>query len=720
MVLVLATVVGFTFASTLHFDFVNYDDDEVVIENTHVHGLSAENLTWMFTESRAGHYHPLTWLSLALDYQLHGGLRPMGFHLTNLLLHIAAAVGVFLVSRELIRPAANASAAADAESIAARPLAPTDEHTTWGAFIAALLFAVHPLRVESVAWVTERRDVLSGAFLLMAVYFYLAGAKRSSKSAYRTRMAVAWLMFLLSLLSKAWGITLPAVLLILDVFPLRRIRRGPDGRLAADRAVWIEKLAFAVPAMAAGVAAILAQRASGALQPLDSYTPWMRLLQAPYALGFYLAKTLWPAGLVPFYGWPDEMTEMYVPALASAAVLIAAATAIWRSRRRFPALAAAAAAYVVLVSPVLGIAQSGPQLVADRYTYLCVIPLMMLLGGGISRLLTHARRRTLGIAACAAALAITALLVGMTRRQVLIWQDGSTLWAHHVALRPDCPVGHVNYGSALFDEVAAVEDRNDPRRAELLEEAFSHYVRASELRQTYLIAVRGAGRCLMALRRPEEAQAWFQRALELHDDDPVTFIDVADSLAAQGRLDEALEWYHRAADTSGKEAFEARYEAGRRLHEAGRFEEAAAEFEHALQLKQSDATCYQALAESRIALNQDVGAIASLEAAHRLDPDSVAIRARLAFMLASTDQDVLRDPPRALNLAQQAFDQSRAKGVDVYEALAAAHAAQGNVDRAAALLGEILARAPAGASLSWIERLERQRAQYLKGNPLRE
>lgn len=679
----------------------------------------------MFTESRAGHYHPLTWLSLALDYQLYGGLRPMGFHLTNLLLHIATAIGVFLVSRPLIRRCVaksnveRPSAAMELEA-ATQPAAKSEPAATWGALVAALLFAVHPLRVESVAWVTERRDVLSGALLVIAVYFYLTGAERSSNSAYRGRMVVAWLMFLLSLMSKAWGITLPAVLVILDVFPLRRIQRGAGGRIAVDRRVWIEKIAFAVPALAAGIAAILSQRASGALQPLDSYTPWMRFLQAPYALGFYLAKTLWPADLVPFYGWPEDMTGMYVPTLASAALLVAASIVIWRSRRRFPALAAAAIAYVVLVSPVLGIAQSGPQLVADRYTYLCVIPLTILLGGGITQLLAQARRRTLGIAVSAAALAVTALLVGMTRRQVWIWQDGPTLWGHHVALRPDCPIGHVNYGSALFDEAAAVEGGNDPRRAELLEESFGHYVRASELRRSYLIAVRGAGRCLMALRRREEAFAWFQRALELHDDDPVTFIDLADSLAAQGRLDEALMWYRRAADTSGKEAFEARYEAGRRLHEAGRCEEAAAEFEHALQLKSSDATCHQALAETRIALNQDAGAIDHLEAAHRLDPDSVAIRARLAFMLASTDQDALRDPPRALTLAQQAFDQSRARGVDVYEALAAAHAAVGNANRAAALLEEILARAPQGASLKWIDRLKVQRARYLEGNPLRE
>ncbi|MCC7292277.1 MAG: tetratricopeptide repeat protein [Phycisphaerales bacterium] len=703
----------------LHFDFVNYDDDEVVIENTHVHGMSTENLTWMFTGSRAGHYHPLTWLSLALDYQFYGGLRPMGFHLTNLLLHIATAVGVFLVSRELIRRSAAGSNAQPPAAIA-EPSATAEPATTWGALVAALLFAVHPLRVESVAWVTERRDVLSGAFLLLTAYFYISGAERSSKSAYRTRMVVAWMMFLFSLLSKAWGITLPAMLLILDVFPLRRIRRGPDGRILMDRRVWIEKFVFAVPALAAGVAAILAQRASGALQPLDSYTPWMRFLQAIYALGFYLAKTLWPVDLVPFYGWPEDMTEVYAPTLLCAIALGAAAIVIWRSRRRCPAVALAAAVYVVLVSPVLGIAQSGPQLVADRYTYLCIIPLTILIGGGITRLLTQARRRTLGMAACAAALAVTALLVGMTRRQVLIWQDGPTLWAHHVALRPDCPIGHVNYGSALFDEAAAVEDGNDPLRTELLEQAFSHYVRASELRRSYLIAVRGAGRCLMAMRRREEAFAWFQRALELHDDDPVTFIDLADSLAAQGRLDEALTWYRRAADTSGKEAFEARYEAGRRLHEARRCAEAAAEFEQALRIKPSDTTCHQALAESRIALNQDAGALESLEAAHRFDPESVAVRARLAFMLASTDQDALRDPPRALTLAQQAFDQSRAKGVDVYEALAAAHAAVGNVDRAAALLEEILARAPQGASLSWIERLEKQRAQYLKGEPLRE
>ncbi|MCG3131346.1 MAG: hypothetical protein FLDDKLPJ_02137 [Phycisphaerae bacterium] len=712
-ILILATAA--VFSGALGHDFVNYDDDVVVTDNPHIRDLTAANLRWMFTESRAGHYHPLTWLSLALDYRVWNGLDPFGFHLTNLLLHVATVVGFYLVVRRVLLLAGSNSLRRRSGSVE-----PPDVATELAALIAAAAFAVHPLRVESVAWVTERRDVLSGALLMPAIVLYLRAVSSPSPRGYRLQLAASILLYVLSLLSKAWGITLPAVLLMLNVYPLARLRRSPDSAVAAERRrVMLELAMYTLPAAAFAVAAIAAQHSVGALQPLnESYSVGMRLQQSAFGLGFYLLKTLAPVSLVPFYGWPEDRAQMLPKTLISVAAMILLGGVAWRARRRFPALATAAVCYAVLVSPVLGLTQSGPQLAADRYTYIPCLPWMIALAAFIAHLLRRngafGRRLVLSVALLGL-LALGAL----TTRQVGRWRDSLTLWSYHLSRRPECPIGHVNYGSALFAESGREKDLHSPRRISLVEEAMSHYRAASQLRPGYVLSVRGVGRCLRAVERYEEALTWFNEALALREDDDETLFDIADTLAVLGRPEEALPLYRRIAALGGKHAYDAQYELGRILHLTGRSAEAVEAFRAALRLRDDDATCHQALAESLLVLGQDAAAATELEAARRLSPSDPLIEARLAFVLATSADEAARDPDRALRLAQAAFDRWRASdpepsdlGVEFHEALAAAQAASGQPAQAAETLDRVITRAPKNKTPKWLTRLSEQQRRY--------
>ena len=384
----------------------------------------------MFTVLHGGHYQPLSWVSYAVDYQLWG-LEPFGYHLTNLVLHAANAVVFWLVAMELLR-------AADAP-----PGGGSNGSVPLAAAVGALFFAIHPLRVESVAWASERRDVLSGLFFLLTILFYV-----------RKRLVLATLCFALSLLSKAWAITLPAVLLVLDAYPLRR--------LGAGRAWWPvlrEKIPFVL--LAAGVATLaLAAQHVEAMRPLGQHGIAARVAQAAYGLCFYVWKTIAPVDLSPLYllEMPLDPTEPRYG--LSMALVVAAAVALFAVRRRAPWLVAAVACYVLIVSPVLGFVQSGQQKVADRYTYLACMPFAVLVGAGVrcAAVAWPPGARRVGAAVAAGVLlALGTLTAEQTRR----WHDSGTLWTHALALDPVSYIALTNRGvvrQLAGDLDGAVED----------------------------------------------------------------------------------------------------------------------------------------------------------------------------------------------------------------------------------------------------------------------
>ncbi len=513
----------------------------------HYRGLALSNLRWMFTTTHAGPYQPLSWLTLGLDYVLWR-MHPAGYHLTNLLLHALNAVLLYHVIAVFLR----------------RTGAPADPVARKLACVAgALFFAIHPLRVESVAWITERRDVLSGAFYLLTLLAYLQG---------RLRRALAF--FALGLLSKASGMTLPVVLLILDVYPLRRT----DLRRAA-----IEKIPFVLLAAAAALLAVLAQRHAGTMQELARHGLPSRIVQSAYALSFYAWKTLAPLRLSPLYLLRLPLNPLapryLLPALAAVAITLA----VVLLRRRWPWALAAWASYAILVSPVLGLVQTGPQLAADRYTYLPSLPFALLAAAGLLRVASDPNRRR---AVMVKSASILLLLGVLTFQQTRVWHDGLTLWNQAMIVDPYNPIAYNNRGNMR-------RPRGNPAGAR------ADYDEAIRLRPTYAEAYNNRGNL-------RQEQGDLAGALE--------------DYAAAIRHDPSyvLTWHNR----------------GNLYLTQGRWAEAIADYTESILLNPQAADSFLNRASALSNMGNTAGAIADLESALRTAPPGWRPRSQVHGALA--------------------------------------------------------------------------------------
>src|SRR5436853_897881 len=355
--ILIALVTVAAFLPALQNQFVNWDDAANFLDNPHYRGLGWSQLRWMWSAFHKGHWIPLTWMTLGLDYLLWG-MNPFGYHLTSLVLHAANAIVFYFVAFRIL-----GLALPDAGDRGRAGLA-------LAAGFAALLFALHPLRVESVAWATERRDVLSGLFYLLTILAYLRACERAERARGWYWGAVG--LFACALLSKSMTVSLPVVLLILDVYPLRRLG-GPIGWWSERaRRVYLEKIPFVLLAGGASAIAFLALFQIHNMVGLDQLSLPGRLAISAYNLSFYLWKTVLPLNLSPLYelrgvnAWAPPFLLGYGVVLAITALALALL-------RRVPGLAATWLAYVIILLPVLGIFQNGPQIAADRYTYLACL-----------------------------------------------------------------------------------------------------------------------------------------------------------------------------------------------------------------------------------------------------------------------------------------------------------------------------------------------------------
>lgn len=424
-----------------------WDDGPNVVHNPHLESLDGRLVRWAFGSFRLGHYQPLTWLSLALDRALWG-LAPRGYHLTSLLLHAVNGLLFAVVARRLLAFARRQ----DGPAVIA------------GSLVAAAAFALHPLRVESVAWVTERRDLLSGAFCLLALLAYLVMAQRDLAG--RPRLAwggTAVALFALSLASKALALGLPLVLATLDVYPLRRWRpdvdpsgEGSHGVRGALRLL-AEKVPFLVLSLGFGVAALAAQAETEALVDTARHSWPARLSQATYSAMFYpRAMLAWEWS--PLYERPTVLDPSAPRFLLSTVAFLVVTAGLVALRRRFPAGLAAWLAYLALLAPVSGIAQSGIQLVADRYAYLAGLGFALLAGGVVAARWPWGRHPPRRVLAAAAALAVLGAWAVLSHRQTRVWRDDVSLWRHVVAHAPSA-MGFNNLGGMALqsgDRAAAL------------------------------------------------------------------------------------------------------------------------------------------------------------------------------------------------------------------------------------------------------------------------
>jgi tetratricopeptide (TPR) repeat protein len=536
---ILAAITFAVFSPTLRHEFVNYDDDEYVYKNPMViRGLTRKGIVWAFTQADTANWHPLTWLSHMLDCQLYG-LRPGGHHLTNVLLHTATVIALFLVLRQMTG-------------------------ALWRSAFVAAVFAIHPLRVESVAWVAERKDVLSGLFFVLTMGAYVRYARRRWSAA---RYGLVLLLFALGLMCKPMLVTLSLVLLLLDYWPLQRLESGKFSGLV------MEKLPLFALSAAVCLVTLVAQ--TGVIQSAGSFSLALRFANALVTCIIYLGQMVWPAGLAVFYPYPHDGLPGWEVVLAGALLVGLSVSALgWRHRR--PWLLVGWLWYLIMLLPVVGIIQVGDQAHADRYTYLPQIGIYI----ALTWLAAEWQAGRVAIAALMAA--VLALLMVCAWKQTAYWQNSETLWTQALASTTDNYIAHGNLAGTLLDKGK-------------MDDAIFHYQEALRINSNDAEAHFNLGNALRQKGRMTEAIAQYQEAVRIQPNYVKAQGNLGKILLQTGKADEALQHFQKALE-SNPNSPRTRYNLGLCFYRLGRMDEAIAQYQKALQMEPADAAVLNSLA----------------------------------------------------------------------------------------------------------------------------
>jgi protein O-mannosyl-transferase len=616
---VLVAIVLFIYAPVRHYGFLSFDDPEYVSENAQViRGLTGQGVLWAFTTSHASNWHPITWLSHMLDVQMYG-MNAGRHHFTSLLLHLANALLLFGIL-----------------------------YRTTGAWrrsaMVAVLFAAHPLHVESVAWIAERKDVLSTLFWMLTMYAYVRYVGKPRLGRYLAVVAV----FALGLMSKPMLVTLPLVLLLLDVWPLDRV-----GFEAGQRKVWLRRVREKIPlfmlAAASIIATIVAQWRGGAVQSFEAVPLYQRAANALVSYVAYLGQMVWPGNLAAYY--PYAPLSLWLVA-ASALVCIAVSVFVLRFSRRHPYLFVGWLWYVFTLVPVIGLIQVGGQARADRYTYIPLIGVFIIGVWGIDAILE--RRRYGGAAFQAAACIVVCALAAVARGQVRYWESDLALWEHTVQTTVDNPFARTNLGFALIaggDFAAGIEQYTEalkikPDSAEthnalgvaLLKQgqpdaAMEQFALVLRIKPGFAEAHSNRGMVLAQRGVTEEAFSAFRKALEISPESPEIQYNFGFALAGQGKLDEAMSYYRKAL-TNRPDYADAYFQMGNAFAGKGMVREAAAEYTKALQIRPEYEDAHNNLGVILMRQDRYDEAIAHFTEALRINPNSNRAQENLKKALA--------------------------------------------------------------------------------------
>lgn len=561
-------------------DFVNIDDFVYVTENAEVQaGLTAQGFRWAWTTSTASNWHPLTWLSLMLDAQLFG-LSPVGFHRTNLLFHIANTLLLLAVLTRLTGFLGRS------------------------AWVAAL-FALHPLHVESVAWVSERKDVLSTFFGLLALLAYARYVQGPRLGWY----FVVFFCFLLSLLAKPMLVTLPFLMLALDWWPLGRWQRGACGwaRLV------IEKLPLVALAMASSAATVWAQRAGGAVVSLEDVPLGARMLNALLTYAQYLRQMVLPVDLAAYYAYHEPRLGT---ALLAGTLLVAISVAAWRLRRRCPYVLVGWLWYVGTLVPVIGLVQVGLQAHADRYTYFPLMGPFLALVWGLADL---ARHRPWQRAVASLGVAVLLCLLVATWVQVSYWENSARLWRHALQVTSANAVAEGNLGMALVEQHVPHEAR-------------PHLEAAVQLGNRFPITYAYLGVALIQMGELERGTTFLEQAVRSGQVPPKTSVHLGIAYANQGRTQEAIERLQEALRL-GPASADAYIGLGFAHGARGQWQAAVEDYREALRLEPRSERAWYGLGLAWIGLGNWHDAVDALSRAVELAPESGMFRRDLAFAL---------------------------------------------------------------------------------------
>jgi Tfp pilus assembly protein PilF len=580
----------FVYAQVRHFDFVNWDDQIYLTENPRVQaGLSASNISWALTTAHSPYWHPLTWLSHMLDVTLYG-MNPGPHHVTSLIIHIANSLLVFLLLRRMTKA------------------------TGAPAFVAAV-FAVHPLHVESIAWLAERKDVLSTLFLLLAIWAYVRYVDRPRLARYLAVICA----YVPALMSKPMVVTLPAVLLLLDVWPLCRLGGTAEMRRVSWSRAIVEKLPLLALAAAVGVVTFVVQRHVGALPDLVAVPMRLRIVNALVAYVAYVGKTVWPMRLsafYPFHAFPP------VRVLGAAIALALVTIAILRVRRNHPYLAVGWFFYLVTLAPVIGLVQAGEQGLADRFMYVPMIGLLIIAAWGAAAV-TQAAGYSRWLPPAAASIVVACAVAA--RAQVTHWRDSVALWEHATQVTPDSYIVYLKLGDACRDlgrlEEAGVDYRAALNRAPAGLPAASAAIHNS----LGLVSLREG--------KPREAEQSFLEAVRLAPDFPEAQSNLANSLATRNRLSDAIPHFQTALRLR-PDLSDAWLGLGNARLSQGQAADAVQPYRAALRLDPNLAEAHNGLGGALFLEGRYDEAMVELSEAVRLNPALPSAHLNLALLLA--------------------------------------------------------------------------------------
>jgi Tfp pilus assembly protein PilF len=507
----LAVITLVVFFQVRAFDFIIYDDHAYVTANPQVQsGLSLRNLVWAFSTTQASNWHPLTWLSLMLDCHLFGA-NPGRLHLTNLLLHTASTVLLFIVLIKMTR-------------------------AIWPSAFTAAAFALHPLHIQSVAWIAERKDVLSTLFWILTLLFYLRYTVRPSIARY----VITLLAFALGLMAKPMLVSLPLVLLLLDYWPLGRFLNPKHSLLK----LLLEKIPFLFLAAVSSVITFVVQMQSGAVKDIVKFPFTIRVINAFVSYVQYIVKMFCPANLSIFYPHPGRLlhlSDAVVPVL----LLIAITVLAIRFARTHGYMFVGWLWYVVTLVPVIGIVQVGNQAMADRYTYIPLIGLFIIIAWGLPELLgRYAFRKT--ILVVAAAVVILAMTVSACL-QLHYWQNSITIFERAVEINPGDRFAQANLGVAFL-------------RKNIFDEAIAHFNKALEIDPCDAMSHLDIGVALYRKDKIDQAAFHFEKALQIDPCDVEAHLNLGTAYIQQGKTRQAIEQYTEAIriDPCCTEAFNLR------------------------------------------------------------------------------------------------------------------------------------------------------------------
>lgn len=636
----LAGITWLVLGQTFHYPFINFDDGEYVVKNPQVtRGLTIDGIIWAFTHAHAANWHPVTWLSHMLDCQMYG-LNPGGHHFTNVLIHAASAVALFLVLRQMTG-------------------------AVWRSAFVAAVFAIHPLRVESVAWIAERKDVLSGLFFVLTIGAYVRYARAPWSL---PRYGLVLLLFAVGLMCKPMLVTVPFVLLLLDYWPLNRFAtlRDREGQHLKIRGLILEKLPLLGLAVGSCVATLFAQ--TGAMQPVAKITLPLRLGNAVVSYVDYLRQMFWPSDLAILYPW--EAARLGGSRIVLSIVLLAGISAAIFILRRHRYLVTGWLWYLVMLGPVIGILQVGNQSRADRYTYLPQIGLYLLLTWGAVDLSARWNRRRVLLSSLSVVIVI--FLIRSARTQVSYWQNSETLWSHALACTTDNVMAEENLGEAIFKQ-----------------------------------------------GRTDEAIGHFKRALQIEPNLATSHASLGAALLRKGQWNDALAHLRRALEIDPKQA-PAHSSLGVALLEMGRPDESLAHLRKALEIDPNDNDVNYNLANTFLHMGRANEALAHYTKALQLDPIDTEALNNMSWILATWPDALIRNGAKAVELAERADSLTRSESPIISATLAAAYAEAGRFSEALRTAQRALQLATAEGNQARADSIRGQIELYQSGAAFRD